>query len=408
MYEFHPYFTNDGSVGLYSSCANDIYHSATGALTEAYEKFVYPVNFEKLLTKDKIKILDICYGIGYNTISVLNFILQNFILQNNYAPIYTDNVNRVKYNAATDTDNIFSKISITTVDNDKILYFLSPFIKTGNKNIKNQKIDFDYEKIYKFLQQDQKVKKLKINKIVNFAILEKIIEKSPEIFETEQFSKILYNKSYTDFFSSDIKALFKFYQSERLNNTSNLYKPLNLHNIYYKYISNRYKKQLKTYKLQDFNFEYKNMDARKMILKDSNLYNLIFLDAFTPTKSPCLWSVEFFKQLFAHLQDDGVLLTYSTSAAVRGAMIEAGFCIGNIYNERLEKFTGTIASKNSNTIKYQLSEFDFGLLKTKAGIPYRDKNLNAENEAIITARNFEVKNSDKISSSMYIKNSKTL
>ena len=41
MYEFHPYFTNDGSVGLFNTDFDDIYHSATGALTEAYEKFIY-------------------------------------------------------------------------------------------------------------------------------------------------------------------------------------------------------------------------------------------------------------------------------------------------------------------------------------------------------------------------------
>ncbi len=57
MYEFHPYFTNDGSVGLYNTEFDDIYHSACGALTEAYEKFIYPIDFEKLLEKESVKIL---------------------------------------------------------------------------------------------------------------------------------------------------------------------------------------------------------------------------------------------------------------------------------------------------------------------------------------------------------------
>ena len=82
MYEFHPYFTNDGSVGLYSTDFNDIYHSATGALTEAYEKFIYPEDFNNLLQKDKIKVLDICYGIGYNSKSFLNFIFENYCRKN--------------------------------------------------------------------------------------------------------------------------------------------------------------------------------------------------------------------------------------------------------------------------------------------------------------------------------------
>ena len=48
MTDFHPYFTHDGSVGLYSSQFNDIYHSATGALTEAYEKFILPANLKNI------------------------------------------------------------------------------------------------------------------------------------------------------------------------------------------------------------------------------------------------------------------------------------------------------------------------------------------------------------------------
>ena len=59
MSEFQPYFTNDGSVGLYSENFDDIYHSASGALTEAYEKFVYPIDWDVLLVHDNIKILDI-------------------------------------------------------------------------------------------------------------------------------------------------------------------------------------------------------------------------------------------------------------------------------------------------------------------------------------------------------------
>ena len=93
-------------------------------------------------------------------------------------------------------------------------------------------------------------------------------------------------------------------------------------------------------------------------------------------KCPCLWSYEFFKLLFEHLEQDGMILTYSTSAAIRSAMKEAGFFIGNIYNERLNKYTGTIAVKDSAKIIHSLSEFDLGLLNTTAGIFYRDENFN--------------------------------
>lgn len=98
-----------------------------------------------------------------------------------------------------------------------------------------------------------------------------------------------------------------------------------------------------------------------------------------------------------------MLLTYSTSASIRSAMIEAGFFIGNIYNERENKYIGTIATKDKSLIKYELSEFDLGLLKTSAGIFYRDINLTGQNEAIFEARKKEVENTDRISTSQYKK-----
>ena len=160
---------------------------------------------------------------------------------------------------------------------------------------------------------------------------------------------------------------------------------------------------MKTYKLCDIEFEPCIDDARNIIKQDKNLYNLIFLDAFTPSKCPCLWSIEFIKLLYDHLDDDGILLTYSSAAPVRNAMINAGFYIGYIYNKRLDKYVGTIASKNKDNIKYQISEVDLGLLRTKAGIFYRDENLTGQNEAIIEERNVELKNSNLISSSSYKK-----
>ena len=155
--------------------------------------------------------------------------------------------------------------------------------------------------------------------------------------------------------------------------------------------------------MQDVDFNLKIDDARNVIKKDNNLYSLIFLDAFTPSKCPCLWSYDFFQLLYEHLEQDGLILTYSTSAAIRSAMIEAGFFIGNIYNERENKFTGTIAVKNKSLIKHELSEYDLGLINSKAGIFYRDKNLTALNSKIIADRELEVENSDKISSSRFIK-----
>ena len=181
MYDFHPYFTNDGSVGLYSPDFDDIYHSSTGALTEAYEKFIMPINMDELLKKDSIKVLDICYGIGYNSKSFLNFIFEKKFLKknkkilsrtnNSIAPIYTNKILGKKFNSCNAeiySDNIFNKISITAIDNDEILSFLSPFVKTGVKNFKNQKFDFKKKNIGKYLEKNKQIKNRKINKIINF------------------------------------------------------------------------------------------------------------------------------------------------------------------------------------------------------------------------------------------------
>lgn len=423
MYEFHPYFTNDGSVGLYSTDFNDIYHSATGALTEAYEKFIYPVDFNNLLQKDKIKVLDICYGIGYNSKSFLNFIFENYC-QKNFSKkysltkhyidkIHTNNILQTllgdfiyKNNICNEkiyTDNIFNKISITAIDNDKILSYISPFIKTGVKNFKNVNIDFKYNAIDKFINNKDKISHPKINELINYLIFEKIRENSNDFAQNEELNQVINNPTFSQYFDSNIKGIYKSYRYKPYKNNPTRGYLANLHNIYYRYLSKRYKKGLKRYQLQDINFKLKNDDARKVLLEDPHLYNLIFLDAFTPSKCPCLWSYEFFKLLNEHLEEDGLILTYSTSASIRAAMVEAGFEIGNIYNERLNKFTGTVVAKNKNLIKYPLSEYDLGLLKTKAGIFYRDENLNSLNEAINVARKIEVEKSNRISSSHYKK-----
>lgn len=423
MYEFHPYFTNDGSVGLYSTDFNDIYHSATGALTEAYEKFIYPVDFNNLLQKDKIKVLDICYGIGYNSKSFLNFIFENYCRKNfskKYSlskhyidKIHTNNILQAlldnficKNNICNEqiyTDNIFDKISITAIDNDKILPYISPFIKTGVKNFKNVNIDFKYNAIDKFINNKDKISHPKINELINYLIFEKIRENSNDFAQNEELNQVINNPTFSQYFDSNIKGIYKSYRYKPYKNNPIRRYLANLHNIYYRYLSKRYKKRLKRYQLQDINFKLKNDDARKVLLEDYNLYNLIFLDAFTPSKCPCLWSYEFFKLLNEHLEEDGLILTYSTSASIRAAMVESGFEIGNIYNERLNRFTGTVAAKNKNQIKYPLSEYDLGLLKTKAGIFYRDENLNSLNEAINETRKIKVENSNRISSSHYKK-----
>lgn len=394
MYELYPYFTNDGSVGLFSPDADDIYHSTYGALTEAYEKFILPSNLNSFLkNNNEIKILDICFGIGYNSKSFLNYILDCLYNET----IYTD---KIKYSDKIDTNNKKFKIYIHAIDTDKNLACLSPFFISNKKNIKNNNLSFRQEKIQRMLSQTVKAK-YELKPEVNILLLEKIIDQ----IDNELIS-ILSDKKYAQYFDKNVRVLFEVLTTKRYK-----YNPIRiikafLHNIYYKYISGCNKMALKALKLMEFNFKLNIDDARQAIKNDNEIYNYIFLDAFTPVKCPCLWTVDFFKLLYSHLDENGMILTYSNSALVRNAFLNAGFHVGKIFSQSADKFTGTVAVKNKSLIKYELSEYDLGLMKTKAGIFYRDENLTLDNEAIIALHEKEAKNSDLISSSKFIKMNK--
>ena len=88
--------------------------------------------------------------------------------------------------------------------------------------------------------------------------------------------------------------------------------------------------------------------------------------------------------------------------------MQAGFEVGKIFNTSANKFMGTAAVKNKeliikNNLLFELSDYDLGLINTKAGIVYRDSNLNLDNADIIKNHEADVKASSLMSSSRYIK-----
>lgn len=59
--------TRDGSITFHNKEADEHYHSKTvGALEEAEKKYQAPANI-----KPGFKILDVCFGLGYNTLAAL-------------------------------------------------------------------------------------------------------------------------------------------------------------------------------------------------------------------------------------------------------------------------------------------------------------------------------------------------
>ncbi len=71
--------TKDGSNTLFSKRYNQHFHDVrTGAVKESLVKHVIPaLSYHK--NKKKLRILDICFGLGYNTFSTIAYIQQNHL-----------------------------------------------------------------------------------------------------------------------------------------------------------------------------------------------------------------------------------------------------------------------------------------------------------------------------------------
>jgi len=76
---YNNYFvlTDDGSYSINSKEINhkiETLHTSTGAISEAFEKFIKPMKFDY---EDDIAILDICAGLGYNSSAAIDDFLKN-------------------------------------------------------------------------------------------------------------------------------------------------------------------------------------------------------------------------------------------------------------------------------------------------------------------------------------------
>lgn len=515
MYELYPYFTNDSSVGLFSRQDDDIYHSSYGALSESWQKFIIPSGLEKYVQEHRsVKILDICYGIGYNTKTSLHVFIKNFFKQNKnpnkistkkikkshvspptIAAIDTDNImqvandnsneknlhaysmfvpisiaqidtNNIKWGAEEnfhtnsgikpemltnletessdleDAENDFDygyahfgydsicnthygddknrknycdNILIDAVDLDKTLIYLSPFIAGAswfnflfkqNYEISNLN-QYKYNQIQNLKSFKKFIKKeFKLCKETSIILFKKLMDKNPDFFNDKILQTILHHKKFAPFLSRFMIDFAKFYLKRGYKYNKKGIKSTFLHNIYYRYLTRSYKNTKKLLKNCKINVNLHKNDARNFVRENNQTYNFIFLDAFTPAKCPNLWTLEFIKELYYKLEDDGMILTYSNSAAVRNAFLQNGFSVGKIYDPHLKKFTGTVATKNKFLIQHPLDGLDMSLINSKAGIPFRDGALNLDNNSILENRKNEVRESTLISSSQILKGHK--
>ncbi len=336
--------TDDKSIGLFNEEIGDIYHSQTGALKEAFDKFIIPSHVKsKLQRKEIINVLDICYGIGYNTKALL-----------------------------TCADNDF--INIDCLEFDKKLAALSPFIKD---EIFNNEL-----KIY---------------------LLSEILNSSIELNDIYNSLEYEINCSGFKFFNPKLTALIKHIYDKKYNLLPNSLNYSNLHNIYYSYISNINKTAIKTNKYNNLKINFIFGDARKTIQETNRTYDVIFLDAFSPQKDPALWTVDFLNIIKSKMSKDSMLVTYSKSTPFRSALNKLGFYIGKTYINEIDM--GTTASLNKENIESLLDDYDMSLLKTRAGICYKDANLNLPSDKIIKNRAEEIKKSTLLSHTKFLKQS---
>lgn len=283
-----PKLTEDGSFTFFSEEFGETFHSCQGAKAEAFDKFATATDLAQNAQKGYVRLLDVCYGLGYNTAAALETVWA--INPDCFVELY-----------GLELDETVPKAAIAP-----------PLIDSWSPTVQ--------------------------------AILENI-------------------------------ALKHSCQTDRLNATLLI------------------------------------GDARQTIQQLCQTHvtvDAIFFDPFSPRRCPQLWTVEFFKQVARCLAPTGKLATYSRSASVRSAMLEAELCIGTIpLEQRLgqqhlshEWAQGTVAAFTAESL-CPLSQLEQEHLQTRAAIPYRDPDLKDSSATILERQRLEQQQSSLESTSSW-------
>ena len=84
MSDLNEILTRDGSISLRSLFFQENFHSLEGALKETEIKFINPSDLKRF--KDKsLNVLDICFGLGYNSALLFSKLIRQNSLINWYA-----------------------------------------------------------------------------------------------------------------------------------------------------------------------------------------------------------------------------------------------------------------------------------------------------------------------------------
>ena len=68
--------TKDGSLSLYSLNYEEGFHDKEGALKESINKYLLPSQLDQFSNTEKIVVLDVCMGMGYNSGCILEELLK--------------------------------------------------------------------------------------------------------------------------------------------------------------------------------------------------------------------------------------------------------------------------------------------------------------------------------------------
>ena len=133
--------------------------------------------------------------------------------------------------------------------------------------------------------------------------------------------------------------------------------------------------------------------------------DLVWLDAFSPRRCPQLWSLEFLAQLAALLKPQGRLITYSSAAAVRAALVAAGLQLASIAASASEQWSsGTVAAPTALGDCFPLrclTAMEADHLFCSAAEPYRDPTGQASAATLLAERQLRQSQSSAISGSAW-------
>jgi len=168
-------------------------------------------------------------------------------------------------------------------------------------------------------------------------------------------------------------ATIKYYQKYRPDTKLNIFSVELDENLVKSLESFRYPKEFdtlrdvisslsktQTFKNENIYIEIAFDDAREYIKKFTNIFDIVYQDAFSPSTNPALWTKEYFADIVKNLHDKSIITTYSTSTNVRLSMYENGI---NIYQNRLNNLRDGTIGLMSKSDNYEM--VDMELKKTR-------------------------------------------